>query len=83
MILRNITDSKDKYIKMMKPILSHRTFAKGLCAAAIAGAGITAGILITRKSIKRLRDELKRKTSYTALTIELHDLDTIKIERNY
>lgn len=63
----------------METIITGRKFAQGMCAA--AAVGIIMGILITHKSRKKMREDTKNRTSNASVTIEVHDLERLLIER--
>lgn len=79
MVFRGLADTLSKDMKKMETIITGRKFAQGMCAA--AAMGIIMGILITHKSRKKMREDIKNKMSNASVTIEIYDLEKLLIER--
>ncbi len=79
MIFKGSTDTLNRAMKKMETMITGRKFAQGMCAA--AAVGVITGILIGHKSRKRIQEDSKNKTYNAAVTIEVHDLKRLLIER--
>lgn len=79
MMFRGLADTLSKNVNKIETIITGRKFAQGMCAA--AAAGVITGILITHKSRKKMREEIKNQASSAAVIIEVRDLKRLLIER--
>lgn len=77
MVANGLLDAGRKGRRKRAKILTGRKFAEGMGAA--ASVGLAAGIFFTLKAGKKTREELKK--SANTVTIEVHDLNKLKIER--
>lgn len=79
MRLKDIATTFNNDIMKLEPVITGRKFAHGICAA--AAAGVIVGILITHRSRKKIREDIKNRASKTTITIEVRDLERLLRER--
>lgn len=77
--LKDLTESFKAELEKMKQNMTERKLAEWICVGAVSAA--VTGILFAYKSGKRIREAQINDAEHAAVTIKLHDVDTIRIER--
>lgn len=79
MDVKNLSGVLSKKIRTIEQVITERKYTKAMWAVAVAGLAIS--VISNNRAKRKLREELKNKTANVVITIEVPDINKIRIER--
>ena len=79
-MFRKFSEPISNWTREVEQELTMRKYAKGICAATVAGLLI--GIIIAQIPKKKLLEDIDKQSLNSKITIELQNVKDLKIERS-